>query len=139
MRVIVAGIPRSGKSTIAKHLAESLSVPLRCTDDLISKRGWSAASLEVATWFDDDGPWVVEGVTALRALRKWLERTSAPEPPADVFFWAFQPLKTLTPEQQTMAKGLFTVYREIESNLRQRRILIRHYDSALDPLPKLTA
>ena len=58
---------------------------MRHTDD-VKHLEWSAASLEVATWFDAPGPWIVEGAAAVRALRKWLA-TNPFITPADAIYW----------------------------------------------------
>ena len=71
-RVVIAGGPRTGKTTHANKLGAESGARVRHTDDLIGRLEWSAASQEVSQWFDEPGPWIVEGVAVPRAVRKWL-------------------------------------------------------------------
>ena len=122
MRIVVAGGPRSGKTTFADAIGARLGVPVRHTDAL-GQLDWSAASLEVATWFDAPGPWIVEGVTAVRALRKWLEANPFITP-ADRIFWARGTAVPRAPRQEAMAKGCETVWSEILPLLEARGVLL---------------
>jgi hypothetical protein len=79
VKIVVTGPPLAGKSTLAVALSKVLNVPLLRTDALIEME-WSAASEEVAKWLDRDGPWIIEGVTVPRAIRKW-RRTWGDETP----------------------------------------------------------
>lgn len=117
-RIVITGGPRTGKTTAAT----ALGLPVRHTDDT-KHMEWSAASAEVATWFDAPGPWVIEGVSAPRALRKWLA-AHAEGKPCDVVQRLTVARVALTPGQSTMAKGVETVWREIEPELRRRGVRI---------------
>jgi adenylate kinase family enzyme len=119
MRILIAGVPRSGKTTLANQLERSA----RHTDDLIGARDWSAASAEVATWFDAPGPWVIEGVAVPRALRKWFA-SHATGAPADEIRWLGYPRLTLTSGQAAMAKACETVWREVLPELRRRGVTV---------------
>jgi len=44
-------------------------------------------SAVVVGWFDFPGPWIIEGVTALRALRKWLKAHKEGKPCDIVYFF----------------------------------------------------
>jgi hypothetical protein len=118
-RIVIVGGPRAGKTTFATKLGAELGAPVRHTDDLIGICGWSDASARVAAWFDEPGPWVVEGVAALRALRKWVA-AHATGSPADVVYVANQPRVPLTPHQRAMAKACVTVWRELLPELLRR-------------------
>lgn len=109
MRIAIAGPPKTGKTT----LADSLGVPVRHTDDVIGL-GWSEASAEVSRWFDEPGPWCIEGVAVLRALRKWRERHPSSPPPLDRLVLMMSVHGQHTPGQERMAKGIATVYAELE-------------------------
>lgn len=122
MRIIVAGGPRTGKTTLADRLGRDLGMPVRHTDDLIDSHSWSEASEAVSGWCSDQGPWVIEGVAAARALRKWLVANEGA--PCDVVKLLFGPYETLTRGQETMAKGCLTVWNEIEPELRSRGVVI---------------
>jgi len=125
MRIVIAGGPRTGKTTLAEALSFETGVPIYHTDDLIDL-GWSEASEEASKWFDLKGDWIIEGVAAPRALRKWLERTpeSQADPPFDGVLFLAKERENLTPGQATMAKGCRTVFDEISDELDNRSIEI---------------
>jgi len=113
---VIAGGPRTGKTT----LADSLGVPVLHTDDLIPL-GWIAAGRAASTWFDQPGPWIVEGVTAPRALRRWLKRHRRGTP-CDVIVFLARPAIPRTPGQEAMAKGCAKIYAEIKAALLRRGV-----------------
>lgn len=122
-RLVIVGGPRTGKTTWADSQGAALGVPVRHTDDLIGVLDWSAASAEVATWLDADGDWIVEGVTTVRALRKWL--AANPDKRLDAKIVLFTaPRVEQTPAQAAMSKGVDTVWREIETELAARGIAV---------------
>ncbi len=121
MRVVIAGVPRSGKTTLAKTMASARGVSLRHTDDLIGTHDWSAASQEVSGWFDSHEPWVIEGVATGRALRKWLAANPEGKPCEQVIYHR-NPVMALSQGQSTMAKGCDSVWSEIEPELRSRGV-----------------
>ncbi len=120
-RVVISGIPRSGKTTVAKMLA-GRTVEVRHTDDLVGKMEWSESSAEVATWFDAPGPWIIEGVAAVRALRKWI--AAHPGQPCDVLIWCRTPRVELNKGQATLGKGCETVLAGIQHELAARGVAI---------------
>lgn len=130
-RVILIGGPMRGKSTHARRLAAELGIPCYCTDTRAQDRapvdgvtylpeehrGWSDASKFVAEhWLAQPGPWVLEGVAAARALRKWLDANPGAPPPCDqiIHFADAYPGATLTKGQATMAAGVRTVWGAIK-------------------------
>ncbi len=119
LRTVIVGGPNTGKST----LAESLSPDALHTDSLIDL-GWSEASAAAAVWFDAPGPWVVEGVATARALRKWL--AAHPEGmPCDRVVFMLEPLAELSKGQLSMAKGVRTVWDEIDDQIRGRGVVVQ--------------
>lgn len=123
-RILIAGGPRTGKTTEGLALARGLGVGLRSTDELIPE-GWSASSLIASKWMNAPGPWVIEGVAVVRALRKWMAAHHEDEPiPADLLLWRDVALRELTPGQQALAKGVSTVMRSIVPELRRRGLVI---------------
>ncbi len=121
-RVVICGGPRTGKTTFAA----TFGLPVRHTDDVMHL-GWSEASEAVSHWFDDPGPWVIEGVAAVRALRKWLERN--PEngnagrlgAPCAALYMRTHAWESLKPGQASMAKGIWTVFEGIRYALEVER------------------
>lgn len=122
-RLVIVGGPRTGKSWHAEHVGRQYGVQVRHTDDLIATHAWSEASEEVATWFDAPGAWIVEGCATARALRKWI----AAHPkgtPCDAVALMWNPRAERKPGHWGMAKGVQTVWLEIEFELRHRGVLI---------------
>lgn len=127
-RIVIAGVPRAGKTTRALMDSEILAIAVgvcgvRHTDDLIaSGADWSEISEIVASrWFPLPGPWIIEGVAAVRALRKWL-RANATGAPCDRVVWLGSPRVALTPGQAALAKGCMTVWREVRPELLARNV-----------------
>ena len=114
-RIIIAGGPRTGKTTLAGQLAAQLHLDQLHTDDLIAGHSWSTL---IMGWIEEPGPWVIEGVAAVRGLRKWLEAHGGQ--PCDQVIWMVRPLEQLTPGQLTMMKGCQTIWRDIISELSHR-------------------
>lgn len=120
-RIIVLGGPRTGKTTWARARGRELGCLVRSTDSLIATHDWSQASTEVARWFDEPGPWIIEGVATARALRKWL--AANPGKPFDALVVFFSsPFQVLLKGQDSMAKGVLTVWHEIEKDSLARGI-----------------
>ncbi len=120
---MIAGVPRAGKTTLAAHVAADTGVVARHTDDLLHERmiAWSQISETVVGWFDNPGPWIVEGVRTVHALRKWL-RAHATGAPCDRVVWLGTPRVALTKGQAAMARGCETVWREIRSEIVARGV-----------------
>ncbi len=112
-RIAIAGGPRTGKTT----LAQSLWMPgdkVLHTDDLIHLHLWSEASQVVCGWFDEPGPWIIEGVTVSRALRKWHQQHPGQPPPLDKCIYLTKEYVPLNGQQSAMAIGIEVVHAEIE-------------------------
>lgn len=114
MRIVITGPPKSGKSALAGIIAPVLGFKVYATDTLIGDADWSQASEIVGVWFNIEGPWILEGVTVPRALRKWkLEHPGAP-PPFERFIYIETPKVMLPkPGQRSMAKAIATVAEEL--------------------------
>jgi hypothetical protein len=133
LRVCITGSPRAGKTEASERRAAEMGVTARHTDDarqlvehLPEKERWSAASAVVATWLEDPGPWLIEGVALPRALRKWLQAHAGDSAkPCDVLILHEQPVMELTRGQETMRKGIVTVWGEIRAELEARGVEIR--------------
>lgn len=128
-RILIVGGPKVGKTTLAKKLAEKHSIPdgkVRHTDDLIDTHSWSDSSEVVSKWMDEPGPWLIEGVTLVRALRKWL--AAHPDGrPADVLLFSSNERVSLTPRQRVMTSGLLTVWKDIRGELAARGLSAKSF------------
>lgn len=117
-RIVVAGGPCSGKSTLVSKLSDG-----RCRvhggEELVG-REWSAGSLEASGWLDKPGPWICENVAMARALRKWLARNLGKAVPADLIIHLGCQVADRSPGQSAMAKGCQTVWEQIKPELMRR-------------------
>jgi len=118
MRLLIAGVPSAGKTTLAGEVGGRVIH----TDDYI-ELGWSESSLAVSHLFDEEGPWVIEGVIVPRALRKWLGRNEEGKP-ADRVIFLNDPRQALSKGRAGMAKGCRTVWLEVVGELRGRGVKI---------------
>jgi dephospho-CoA kinase len=125
MRILIIGGPKTGKTTLANKLAVEMPASVRYTDSVMGL-GWSEASAEVATWFDEPGPWIIEGVAVPRALRKWMKNNPGERPPVDKIIGCDGAFQELTPGQQSMTKGVDTVMKEIVAPLAAAGIAFEH-------------
>jgi len=124
IRIVIVGGPRSGKST----LASKLGVPHFCTDPkslvkdvqpnttyLPEGLDWGKDSEFVCSnWFTKNESWVIEGVGAVRALRKWVHKNMG-QPPCDkiVVLREKYPGVTRNDGQEAMNKAVMTVWNEV--------------------------
>jgi adenylate kinase family enzyme len=126
--VILCGGPRTGKSTLAVRLSERHSIPVKFGDSLVGTHEWSEASLEVSNWIDDPEPWIIDGVVAVRALRKWLPRNPDAKPDFVVVYMRDN-IQVQTDKQKAMAKAIHTIWKEVEPELVRRGIKVIHRDT----------
>jgi hypothetical protein len=122
-RVVIAGWPRTGKTTASRLRYSDRGIPVHHLDDLIEQFGWSELSERASHLFDKPAPWCVEGTAAMRALRKWLARNrSNGLQPCDYVYYLTSPVTELSGGQRSMGKGVDSVYLEIRSELRNRGV-----------------
>ena len=119
LRIVIAGGPSAGKTTLAKQFG---ILNTKHTDD-VKALPWSEASDEVARWFNAPGAWVIEGVTVARALRKWLADNPTGKP-ADMAIFVEGARLELTSGQEAMRKGCLTGGGEIAEELEARGVVI---------------
>jgi hypothetical protein len=137
-RLCIIGGPCTGKTTLASTMENVLH-----TDDLIGELqphrdglqhdshelarrwvDWSGVSEHVATtWLTRPGPWVIEGVAVVRALRKWLA-DNADGKPCDRVVLLTEPRVRLSKDQEMMAKSHAKVWEIVRPLLRSRGVAI---------------
>lgn len=124
-RIVIIGGPRTGKTTLALALADWFGVDVMHTDDLIGSLDWSAASEHVATvWMSKPGPWILEGVAAVRAIRKRVALHQG-ERPCDEVIVLETPRVELTKGQAAMAKGHARIWAEVRGEVEGRGVVVR--------------
>lgn len=126
MKIAIAGIPKSGKTTYADKMGNDygdLALKVYHTDDLIGQVEWSELSQQVSTWFNNEGDFIIEGVAVPRALRKWLANNEEGKP-CDKVIWMGKAKIELSKGQLTMGKGCVKVMKEIKQELINRGVEI---------------
>lgn len=139
-RIVLVGGPRRGKSSLAREF-RAQAIPTYCTDPLSLVKDpesdvtylpegltWSQGSEYVATnWFTLPGPWCIEGIGTVRALRKFAtlySRASLAELLEDrdnlgnaveiLYISNAVSVTGATKEQEALAKGVATVWGEVK-------------------------
>jgi len=110
---VIVGGPGQGKTTLAAALAPHVGQH-RPTDALDSS-DWSEDVTRAAEWLRDPGPWVVEGVLAVYALRRLVE--AGERPPCVV-------VHTTSTTTTPLSKAVDTVWKEIVPALRRQGVVI---------------
>ena len=124
MRICIAGGPQVGKTTLARELHGSRTGWTLCsTDETGLVLDWSAQSDSVVPFLNHEGPWIVEGVPVIRALRKWL-RSHPTGQPCDTLYWRFAARQTRSEGQERLAKGCLATFNEIRGDLERRGVQI---------------
>lgn len=136
-RVVISGGPRTGKSTLAVRAGERYRRPVKHADSLIGQKDWSESSAEVAKWIDQDGDWIVEGVAAPRALRKWLAANPGKKLDATVVHFR-EPVQFQTDKQRAMSKGVETVWLQIRDELKKRGATVIEREVSAPRAPVIT-
>lgn len=124
VRLAIIGGPRVGKSVLARELAKRHGIAAMHTDDVMHL-GWSPASEAASHWFSSTGSLIVEGVAAVRALRKWLEANREGKPCLEVLVLT-KAFEQTTAKQDAMCKGIHTVLDEIRPELERRGVVITY-------------
>ena len=137
-RIVVIGGPRTGKTTYATKLARQLGVHLASTgkrteaegglvstDNYIGRGTWGEVPDHIIKDLRQRESFVLEGTQAARVLRRWLTQ-NPDEPRIDkvlVFNRAWVPRN---PHQESMAKGVKTVFRDLEPLLKMAGVTVEH-------------
>ncbi len=125
-RIVIIGPPKAGKTTLGRAMAGETGVQIRHTDDLIGELDWSGCSERIATeWFAEPGPWIIEGVAAVRALRKWLA-ANGHGTPCDEIIALSKSWVALTPRQSGMASACAGIWGTVRGQLGARGVTIEY-------------
>jgi hypothetical protein len=116
-RTVIIGGPRSGKTTEA---IQDGRLPVHL-DDLIAHCDWSGQSEVAADLLNTTGPGVMEGVAAVRALRKWIERHPEGKPCDHVLYLQTMDVR---PEHKRMTAQCATIFAGIAAELVRRGVMI---------------
>lgn len=120
-RIAILGGPKTGKTWLSSRFTH----PVRHTDELLARGGTEADRAgQVAIWFDMPGPWVIEGCTTTRALRMWLDLHAFGRP-VDAVYWLDTPLAERTRRQESFARDIGTIWREVRLELLSRGVRVR--------------
>lgn len=121
-KILILGVPRAGKSTLAEELQTKLDIPLVHIDQWVKDMPWSFVSDKVAEKLDTEGPWIMEGVAGIRGLRKWLLLHQGK--PDCYIVWLSEPKVKLTAGQDNMRSGTLTIFKGVKETLDFRGITI---------------
>lgn len=119
-RIIIAGGVGCGKTTYsrAKYPGQVWH-----TDDIIPYYDWEFQPDVVVEWLNQPGPWVIEGITATRALHHWLQDNPEGKP-CDKIHWFSFPLKELTRRQSQLSIQMMSRWKKIYHELAHRGVII---------------
>lgn len=115
MKIVLTGYPKTGKTTLANQLLAAGYKVLH-TDDAIAL-GIHNDSAAIAEWFNEPGDWVIEGVTAPRAIRKWLEQHPGRGFPADLVVYLTHHVVPWE-SKGTFIKSIDTVFSQVRGHVR---------------------
>ena len=110
MRIIITGGPRTGKTTMSNDIW-CYDYTMLHTDDFIDL-SWTEQSEKVSHWFWEHGGdlnWIAEGVTCVRALRKFFENDFT-FPPCDLLIYLTVAHEELLPGQLRLKKATDTIF-----------------------------
>lgn len=108
MKVVVIGVPRSGKTSYA--LSQYDKDIIIHTDDLISQDiPWSHRSELITHWMETIPEFYIEGCDAVRGLRKFLKQNPG-ESPCDKVIWLGEPKEELSNSQAGFGKGCKKIF-----------------------------
>jgi hypothetical protein len=126
-RTLVCGGPRVGKSFLSARLGLESGIYVRGTDELIAQGvKFQDGPAVVAEWLGAPSHWIVEGVHTTRALRIWLNEHDDGLP-FDRIFWGQDPKVERNKWQESCAKGINTVWQQIETKLIERGAVIQRF------------
>lgn len=109
-RIVIAGGPRTGKSTLFRSMALDYAMAVG-TDDFMDRQ-WADVPDAVIDVLQKHDEWLLEGVNAARVLRRWI-RDRDDFPGIDVCYYLTKPMTTRTKAHESMSKAIETVWRDV--------------------------
>lgn len=122
-KIILAGGPKSGKSTLGRKLSAELGIPLVSTDDYI-ECGWSEAPHEIILKIKDMPSYILEGVNSGRTIRKMAEKDMKLD--FDRVIYLDEPRIELNKGQAALRKGCVTVWQDVRKLLDEAGIDVEY-------------
>jgi len=116
MKTVIMGIPKSGKTDASGNFENVIH-----TDNFMFLN-WTEQSEFLQNLFSLESDFTLEGVAAVRALRKWMSRNKGK--PCEQVYWLDYSFEELSKGQETMAKAVTTIFNEIEPELKRRGVAI---------------
>ena len=123
MKLLIIGHPRCGKTTLAdKTLGLMAQDPYNHrpwivhTDDLVKVYEWSVFSDKVCDLLQQPGPWIIEGCSAVRGLRKYLRAGHKVD---FEVVWLDNPHIPLKGNQIGFAASLTSIYKECKEMMKK--------------------
>lgn len=111
MKVVVIGVPRSGKTTYA--LSQYHKDIIIHTDHMLSRDlEWSAKSELIVHSMKTKTDFCIEGCDAVRGLRKFLKGNPG-KPPCDKVIWLGESREELSNSQKGFGKGCKKIFFDI--------------------------
>jgi adenylate kinase family enzyme len=125
MKVVIIGVPRSGKTTLAAAQEEYKSDTLIHTDSLLGceELEWSQRSQRIADWMDAYDDYIIEGCDAVRGLRKYMA-AYPDEKPCDVVIWMGIPRDKINNKQTAFGKGCYKIFNELLPRLNELEVQV---------------
>lgn len=113
MKLLIIGLPRAGKTTLSEERRTQCEgmVMVIHTDDLISKYEWSVFSDKVCDLLKQPGPWIIEGCSAVRGLRKYLREGNKVD---FEVVWLDKLYVPLTGKQRGFAGSLVSIWKDCQ-------------------------
>lgn len=132
-RLVIVGGPHVGKTTLSERLSVEYGITNNHHSDDVKHLGWSESSEFASKWFDEPGDWIIEGVQMARALRKWLAANPEQTLDADILILD-NVFGDLLPGQESMRKGVHTVFAGIENEIIRRGARVHRLTSPEDAI-----
>lgn len=117
-RVILAGVPRSGKTSHAARAGERFGRKVFWESQTFEGTRDEQA-VEIARQIDSSGDWILEGCSAVLGLRQWLADNPHKQLDAVVYFFG-KPVQKHSKGHERQSKAIHTVWAQIKSELQYR-------------------